>query len=173
MAHDFPASEHDLAPALAALIPEDLRVRVLQGGVLVHAAGAGAHCAIAVVDPSGPVTDPGVPSVRLFVAGDGSGELPMTSGRASSPANNPAKDAAAAAAIQAAVDTADQSGTPRLVALTDPMDRPRQRLFEAAGFRTGDRQPYFDQGGGLIEYVTGYTDATGAVLELVRDRPLT
>jgi len=69
----------------------------------------------------------------------------------------------------ALIEAADASGLSRVVAGWDPMDHAGLKVLERHGFRPTGVTPYFDLGGGQVQFVTGYQDATGAVLDLARE----
>lgn len=56
----------------------------------------------------------------------------------------------------------------RLLATCDPLDAAALARFETLGFRPTGAMPYFELGGGMVEYVSGYRDAAGSVVELAR-----
>lgn len=60
-------------------------------------------------------------------------------------------------------------GADRVVLGVDPMDGPALKRLEDLGFRPTGRGPYFLLGGVHPQYVTGYQDATGSILDLARD----
>ncbi len=66
------------------------------------------------------------------------------------------------------IEYARERGDERVTLSWDPMDRAGMRVIESAGFRAGGGGPYRDLGGGIVQYVTGYDDARGAVIDLHR-----
>ncbi|MFK7961673.1 MAG: hypothetical protein AB8G96_14245 [Phycisphaerales bacterium] len=109
--------------------------------------------AVALIDPRGGTTEPDDPALVLATRG-ADAQL------------DPALRHALAAAAIAAARTA---GHRRLVTGVDPLDAAGTRALETAGFRPTGRHPYFELGGGHVEYVMGYTDPTGATLDLAVD----
>ncbi len=73
--------------------------------------------------------------------------------------------------VRALLDQAQTRDLDAVSITCDPMDADRLRRLESLGFRPTGAAPYFDIGGGMIEYVQGYTDATGATLDLVWNAP--
>lgn len=68
--------------------------------------------------------------------------------------------------LEAIVNEARSRGMERLMTGWDPMDHRGLRVFEQRGFRPTGAMPYFDLGGGEVQYVSGYQDATGSTLDL-------
>ncbi len=56
----------------------------------------------------------------------------------------------------------------RVLAMCDPLDAAGLACLDALGFKPAGVMPYFELGGGIVDYVSGYRDATGSVLELAR-----
>jgi len=122
-------------------------------GFAGHVADRGGIPVLAGIrDPRGGPTEPDDPALVFAAAADG-------------PLDVEALAALAADAVAAATD----AGLARLVSGCDPMDLPTLRALESAGFRTVGRQPWFALGGGQVEFVTGYADATGATLDVAAD----
>ena len=48
----------------------------------------------------------------------------------------------------------------------DPLDYEETSLYESLGFKPTGRGPYIDLGGGEVQYITGYQDAAGSILDL-------
>ena len=138
-----------LGPAAAALPNSPA-----PGTVVLQAEERGRMPAVAVLDPHGTCTEPEDPRLLLLaVPGADPGPTPAT----------------LAALLEAMLAVAREAGHRRLSTGCDPMDLTRLRALEAAGFRTTGRQPYFQLGPAHIEYVSGYADATGAVMDLAVD----
>lgn len=72
----------------------------------------------------------------------------------------------AAAALERAAALGLHGQDVRVVIGWDPLDAPGIAALESAGFVPTGRHPYFVLGGGHVEYVTGYTDVTGATVDL-------
>jgi len=75
-------------------------------------------------------------------------------------------DAPDAAAVAQALDDAIARGIDRVSIGWDPMDAAGLAMLQSAGFKpvgTGPWRPV----GGAVHWVTGYEDATGAVLDLI------
>ena len=71
-----------------------------------------------------------------------------------------------AAAVAQALDDAVAQGVDRVSIGWDPMDAAGLAMLQSAGFKpvgTGPWRPV----GGAVHWVTGYEDATGAVLDLI------
>lgn len=47
----------------------------------------------------------------------------------------------------------------------DPMDAAGLRILAEAGYRPTGTGPYFEIGGGQVEYVSGYQDASGSTMD--------
>lgn len=138
-----------LGPAAAALPTSPAA-----GTVVLQLEAGGGPRVVGVLDPHGTCTEPEDPRLLLLeVPGDGPRPTP----------------AAHAALLAAVLEAARAAGHRRLSTGCDPMDLTRLRALEAAGFRTTGRQPYFQLGPAHIEYVSGYADATGAVMDLAAD----
>ena len=54
----------------------------------------------------------------------------------------------------------------RLIAHVDPMNYKETSLYESLGFKPTGRGPYIDLGGGQVQYITGYQNAAGSILDL-------
>jgi hypothetical protein len=92
-------------------------------------------------------------AIEVHVAGDGTlGDI---------------DERAAVALLEAAVETARSAGHPRVVMQWDAMDAGGIRRIEGAGFKP-KTPPYFELGGGQLEYVMGYRDPAGSTIELMR-----
>jgi hypothetical protein len=75
-------------------------------------------------------------------------------------------DAPDAAAVARAIDDAVAQGFDAVSIGWDPMDAAGLAMLQSAGFKpvgTGPWRPI----GGAVHWVTGYEDATGAVLDLI------
>lgn len=70
------------------------------------------------------------------------------------------------ALLRGLIEFAQRAGHARLLAGCDPMNLDEIRLLERIGFAPTGRGPYFPIGGGQVQYVTGYQDATGSTLDL-------
>ena len=68
--------------------------------------------------------------------------------------------------LRGLIDFARSEGHSRLLAGCDPMNLNEIRLLERLGFAPTGRGPYLPLGGGQVQYVTGYQDATGSTLDL-------
>ncbi|MFG0273585.1 MAG: hypothetical protein ACF8QF_00855 [Phycisphaerales bacterium] len=108
------------------------------------------------------------------VAAESSGH-PVDSSWAWISAEWPAEEAPDVALYRGAAEAFDAQppGTGSAAALAAPVavgDRQRARALEAAGFRPrgGAYRPI---GPGMVEYLDGYTDPQGFVVDFVRDRP--
>lgn len=110
----------------------------------------GSLIAVAVIDPDGRATMPGHPTMRL----------------AASSQRGP-DDHEMAALLRDLIEKAISLGAKRLSVGWDPMDFSGLKRLEAAGFRSAGSLPYFEMGGGHVEYVTGYQDATGSTMDMV------
>jgi hypothetical protein len=103
----------------------------------------------AVLDGRGGPTEPGVPLLRLeHTAADAD------------------LDTEVRPLLEALQEVARRDGAARVVIGWDPMDRPGLRMLEAIGFASTGTMPYFPLGGDQVEYVSGYRDATGSILDL-------
>jgi len=102
------------------------------------------------IDPQGHPTEDGVPALRTAFA-------------------NAATDDERRALIAALLDRARARDLERVLIGCDPMDHARLKRFLSLGFRPTGRGPYHLMGGGMVQYVTGYQDATGATLDLAID----
>lgn len=71
------------------------------------------------------------------------------------------------ALVRGLIESARRHGFARLLAGCDPMDLNELRLLEGLGFAPTGRGPYLPLGGGQVQYITGYQDATGSILDLV------
>lgn len=105
--------------------------------------------AAALLDPVGRPTEPDTPAIILERL-DADAEL----------------DADLAPLLDAVLDEARVKGMTRLLIGWDPMDHHGLRLLEQRGFRPTGAMPYFEIGGGEVQYVSGYQDATGSTLDL-------
>lgn len=70
--------------------------------------------------------------------------------------------------VESLVSHARRLGANRVVVGCDPMFAPMLRMYERLGFRPSGRLPYFERGPGQVDYVNGYQDATGSILDLTR-----
>lgn len=148
-----PTSLEDARPLLGAAASA-LPNSPAAGTVVLQVEEHGRPRAVAVLDPHGTCTEPEDPRLLLLAVSEaGPGPTP----------------AAQAALLAAMLEAARTAGHRRLSTGCDPMDLSRLRTLEAAGFRTTGRQPYFQLGPAHIEYVSGYADATGAVMDLAVD----
>ena len=116
------------------------------------------------LDPRGGPVDWGTPrlwiSLMLPEAGDGERVTVLTM------------------LASALIDRGRSLHLPRLLLAWDTMDVPGQAVLTGLGFRPGARWPYFPGASGpaaaplaeeAIEYVMGYRDPTGSVVDLVWD----
>lgn len=117
----------------------------------------GSIIAFAGLDPAGTPTEPDSPLVRVHLRrtkeddeADSPGELSQD-------------------AIRATVAAATSAGITRLLITVDPMDHHAMRMVEDLGFHPTGTSPYFDLGGGNVQYVSGYQDATGSQIDLAID----
>jgi hypothetical protein len=121
----------------------------LSGAALVLVAESGDGRVLAgAIDPAGSVTEPDAPALRL---GRGPSDL-------------------AEPLVAALIETAAGTGATRLVAAWDTMDVAGQRMLAGLGFRATGTQPYFERGPD-VEFVSGYTDPTGSLVDLARPLP--
>ncbi len=106
--------------------------------------------AFGVLDLVGRVTHPNDPTVALHFA-----EQPPDFDHLGSPL------------LLRLIERAEQLGIGRLTAGWDPMDATGLRFWERHGFCPSGAMPYFEQGPGTVQYVSGYQDATGSTLDLI------
>lgn len=104
-----------------------------------------------LIDPLGTPATPGAPAIeyRTHVP-DGS------------------LDRDVAPLVKALLDRLDAHGVEKVLIRWDPMDARGLKLMQGLGFKPIGEMPYFDRGGGSVEYVTGYTDAFGSRVDLAR-----
>lgn len=112
---------------------------VLERGGVVLAAGT--------LDPAGPPTEPGTP--RVMWASSRSATIQER-----------------LILLRTLLDKARRSGLKRVLIGVDPMNHDEVTMLDEAGFLPTGRGPYHVLGGGLVQYVTGYQDATGSTLDL-------
>jgi hypothetical protein len=105
---------------------------------------------VGTMDPGGSATAPDAASIRVVHR----------------EADEPGTDVAPL--VTALVEAAEAAGARRAVIGWDPMDATGLRVLEGLGFAPVGTMPYFELGPGVVEYVTGYTDATGSILDLAR-----
>lgn len=79
------------------------------------------------------------------------------------------RDGERVALVRALVDLARNEKHARVLAGCDPMDLNEIRLLESIGFAPTGRGPYLPLGGGQVQYITGYQDATGSTLDLAME----
>lgn len=70
------------------------------------------------------------------------------------------------ALLRVMLDQARANRWGRVLIGADPMDHNGLTLLEQSGFRPTGRGPYVTLGGGVVQYVTGYQDASGSTLDL-------
>jgi len=75
-------------------------------------------------------------------------------------------DAPDAAAVALALEAAGTQGLDAVSIGWDPMDAPGLAMLQSAGFKPVGTGPWRFVGG-AVHWVTGYEDATGAVLDLI------
>ena len=158
-------TSHDVPHVRTCTIDEARDVPGLSGLPASPAAGTqvllleagGSVRGAAIIDPHGGPTEPEAP--LLLVSACGPAE-----GGGSPPALHPEDEVRPL--VRAALAAAAAEGIERLVTGCDPMDLARVKAFEAEGFAPTGRQPYFVLGGGHVEYVMGYADASGATMDL-------
>jgi hypothetical protein len=153
---DCPLDEARTIPGLTALAATPAPgTRVL---VMDH--GDGPRAA-AVLDLHGSATEPQDPWLvvqRCGASASGAGSPP--------PAGLPDPAGELEPLVRAALTAAAADGHRRVTTGCDPMDLPRLKVLEGLGFAATGRQPYFVLGGGHVEYVMGYADASGATMDL-------
>lgn len=126
--------------------PDDLSL--LNEGFVVQ--DAGRSTLVGGISSRGPATDPETPRIVLAPVPDRFDvrrDLPFL--------------------IEPLIEQARRLGIARLMVGWDPMDPTGLKILEEAGFRPTGQMPYFSLGGGEVQFVTGYTDATGSTMDLV------
>ena len=103
---------------------------------------------VAALDPRGCATEPDHALLLLDRIGD-------------------ADDRLIARLIREVLNRAQSAGFDRVIARSDPMDRRHIRILESCGFRPTGRMAYREVGSTCVEYVDGYQDATGSLVDLV------
>ena len=102
------------------------------------------------LDPLGlPQVEPTSPAVRLTPVG----RMPVD---------------VISALVRTVEQEANSAGHERLMVGWDPMDAHGLRRLAELGYRPTGRGPYFELGHDQVQYVTGYQDAVGATLDLVK-----
>ena len=138
------AEEAGSVPGLATLAPD---------AIVVAAGPADRTGPIAALDPGGLATTPEEPAIRFL------------------PADRTITPADARDLVDLLVDAARDAGAPRVLIAWDTMDDAGLKMLETKGFRPTGAMPYFEIGPGQVEYVTGYRDPTGSVVDLARALP--
>lgn len=134
------AHEHD-DEALAALdLPEDLRLRqVIDRDDRIFGAGG--------IVPAGAPTEPDHPLLIVrFARGV---------------ADHERHDL-----VEELIQLARDEGHTRLIVSCDPMSYEDVSFYESFGFKPTGRGPYRIVAGDTVQYVTGYENATGSLLDL-------
>ena len=111
--------------------------------------------AAGVYQPDGNATEPSHPHLRVRPVAD-----------APSPESSAAMIEVLPQLLDRLVQHARERRDERVTLAWDPMDRAGLRAIESAGFRATGGGPYRELGGGIVQYVTGYDDAGGAVIDL-------
>lgn len=122
------------------------------GGFGLVLADANRFMLAGAIDPRGCATEP---NQSLLILGEAAGGV-----------DRAIAEAAEKTLISELLDEARRRGVERVVARCDPMDRRQVKLLERRGFRPTGRMAYFEAGGGYVEYVDGYRDATGSLVDL-------
>ncbi|TVQ54775.1 MAG: hypothetical protein EA377_04745 [Phycisphaerales bacterium] len=113
--------------------------------------------AAGVYQPDGNATEPSHPHLRVQPVAD-----------ASSLESSSAMIDVLPQLLDRLVQHARERQDERVTLSWDPMDQAGLRAVESAGFRAAGGGPYRELGGGIVQYVTGYDDASGAVIDLQR-----
>ena len=125
----------------------------VEGATVVLMQHNDATITAAAIDHRGTARAPGEPVLRL-----------LQRSRAKDEAKHEAKHEAVL--LQRLIDSLPPPRPHRLLATCDPLDAAALARLEQLGFRPTGAMPYFEIGGSMVEYVSGYRDAVGSILEL-------